>query len=166
MTALLLTRTICNSDAEANRRADMGMVMNRKSIGARGDYCRTPTTVVEKYFDERELREEFATLIADLTPRQIAKASGCTIDAAKMWLAAMRLPNMASTFNMSQRLPRVNEWVQRKGGIGAASAQIATLRQFVADEVREIVKKPAAPSADQPEDRSAWAVRDMFRGRA
>lgn len=137
--------------------------MDRKSIGARADYSRTPTTVVENYFSERELREEFAALISDLTPRQIAKASGCTIDAAKMWLAGKRLPNQASTFNMAQRLPRVRQYVERKIGSGG-DAQMQTLRQMVADEVREIVKKPAAPSADS-EDRRAFVVRDLFERR-
>lgn len=160
---MVRSRKSFSSDAAIQRRADMGMVMVGKSIGVRGDYSRTPTTVVENYYSERELREEFSVLVSGYTARQLSKSSGCTVDAAKMWLAGKRTPNLASAFNMAQDIPVVSNWVQQKIGHGG-DAQMRTLRQIVADEVREMVKKPAAPSVEPIiEDRSAWGVRDLFK---
>lgn len=140
--------------------------MDRKSIGVRGDSRSTPTPDVDNYFDDRELRDEFAALISGYTPRQLAKASGCTTDAAKMWLAGRRVPNLASAFNMGRRLPVVRDWVREKVGAGhAADAQTEALREMVA-EVRDMVKKPAATSTDSPAPRSGYdphgAIYNMF----
>lgn len=119
--------------------------MVQKSIEWPQDDSRRGTTVVGNYFSERELREEFADLIAGYTALQLANASGCGIDAAKKWLARKGLPNTASTFNMAQRMPVVRDWALRKIGAGG-DAQIQSLKQFIANEVREITKRPSADS--------------------
>lgn len=159
MTALR-AQNVCNSDAEANRRADMGMVMDRKSIGVRGDYGRTPTPDVGNYFSDRELREEFSALVSGYTARQLSRASGCTIDAAKMWLAGKRIPSTTSTFNMARNgLTVVQDWAADKIGTGG-DRQRETLRRMVAEEVGAAIKKPPAESIGWHPDN---VVRDLFK---
>lgn len=119
------------------------------------------TTVVGEYLDERMLKEEFAKVIGDYTAEQIAAAGGVGIDAAKKWLARKSLPNTASTFNLSRRLPVVRRWALRKMGVlgeGGGQAQVEVLRQIVADED---AKRPPAPSAV----RRDAAVGDLFERR-
>lgn len=88
-----------------------------KAIAARHDDSRTPTTVVENYFEERAIRKECAVIIGAFTARQLEKASGCSTDAAKLWIAGRRIPNLTSAFNIAQSLPTVRDWVALRCGI-------------------------------------------------
>jgi len=178
MTAL---RSRTNSNAtRIIGRAGSGVMAMGNATAVRGDNSRTPTTVVGNYFSEREAREEFSATIYQFMPRQLAKASGCTIDAAKHWIGARRSPNLASTINMARSLPCVSEWLAEKIGWRAAHAMSADAVIRWAHEtraaagldgevaravLREVAgagpeKKPAAPSVDAP------AVRDLFERRA
>lgn len=94
-----------------------GVTSVSKAIAVRGDDSRTPTTVVENYFEEREIRKECAVILGAFTARQLEKASGCSTDAAKLWIAGRRIPNLTSAFNIAQSLPTVRDWVALRCGM-------------------------------------------------
>jgi hypothetical protein len=110
-----------------NRRIDTTVVVpNPTQRGGNTTTDRSKTTT------DRELKRQFKELVlrAGLTARELADASGCTLDAAKLWLAGKRLPNLASTINMGQRLPVIRNWVQTK--MNASVPDMRTLGEIVA----------------------------------
>lgn len=94
-----------------------GVTSMSKAIAARHDDSRTPTTVVENYFEERAIRKECAVIVGAFTARQLSTASGCSTDAAKLWIAGKRIPNLTSAFNLAQSLPTVRDWVALRCGM-------------------------------------------------
>src|SRR4051812_14708813 len=79
-------------------RAVVGTTM-ANAIGRRGDDSLTPTIVVRNYFSDYGAREEFSATICKFTAPQLAKASHCSTDAAKKWIAGRSSPNLANTIN-------------------------------------------------------------------
>lgn len=114
---------------------------------------------------DRDAAERFCDAVSQFSAGDLARAAHRTKSAAKGWKDASRAPGLASAINMARALPTVRDWICAEIGHGtAANSQIAVLREMVADEVRAIVKKPPAPSADPDYDPRA-AVRDLFHGK-
>jgi|SRR6185503_2625041 len=98
------------------------------------DNCRQPTTVVENYLVNDDVRDEFTALIEDIAPHRLAKASHCSIDAARRWLSGERIPNATSLFNMAKSIPKIAMWLAEHGGHGHEAWIIAELRATAMQE--------------------------------
>lgn len=98
------------------------------------DNSRRQTTVVENYFTDRAVREEFQCLIEDIAPHKLAKAAQCSLDAARLWVAGERTPRASHIFNMAKSIPRVAMWVAEYGGHGNEAWIISELKAMAVDE--------------------------------
>jgi len=98
------------------------------------DNSSSQTTVVEDYFIDRTVRAEFIVIIEDIGAHRLAKASGCSIEAARLWLAGERTPNAASLFNMARAIPRIGLWLAEHGGYGHEAWIMSELRATAMQE--------------------------------
>lgn len=117
-----------NDRAGHARRGNGGTQMARNSTGAGAQHLFPQTTVVGKNFDAPKITDDvaaakFACVVVGFTPRQLSKASGRTIEAAKHWLAGTRAPSTASIINMARAIPAVNAWLQEEASAGNRAAQ-------------------------------------------
>lgn len=101
------------------------------ATAALGYDSRLGTTVGQNLFSEEQDREQLSAVICKFTPRQIAKVTHCSADAAKKWIAGERLANTTNTLNMALSLPCVQLWVADRAGIQRA-AQARSLDGVIA----------------------------------
>lgn len=179
--ALAGSRNVGGTDERNCSHATSGVTSVSKAIAVRGDDNRTPTTIVGKYFTRLEAREELSAAVHVFTPRQLVKAAGCSVDAAKSWIAGTRTPSLDSIINMARSLPIVQQWLAEKCGWRAADAMsidavIRWAREYRkapgmdGDVARAVLR---AVAGDEPEPvvietivLDAWKLQDLREERA
>lgn len=107
------------------------------AIAARRDDSRRQTTVVENYFTDVVVREEFKCLIEDIAPHKLAQAAKCSLDAARLWIAGQRTPKANHIFNMAKSIPRIAMWLAEHGGHGHEAWIISELKATAMQESPE-----------------------------
>jgi hypothetical protein len=95
---------------------------------------------------DREAAERFSAVILGFTAKQLAHASGRTVEAAKEWIAGSRMPSGASLINMARSLPCVLRWINEEAQAGHRAA-MARSDDSVLSALRKL-KDAAGPEGD------------------
>jgi hypothetical protein len=85
----------------------------RRSLGTNvvPELLLTPGLSTASKITDGEAAKSFALLVGDFSSRQLATASGRTIEAAKKWKSGKQSPSAASLLNMAAALPCVQLWL-------------------------------------------------------
>jgi hypothetical protein len=81
-----------------------------------------PKQILPPKITDRDAATSFSAVIIGFKAKQLAAASGRTVEAAKEWIAGTRMPSGASLINMARSLPCVLAWINEQAMAGHKAA--------------------------------------------
>lgn len=75
-------------------------------------YEHLPPKMSGPFVTQSELKQRFSAVLLRFTAKDLARASGCSVDAAKSWKNGERFPHGDALINLASTLEPINSWLR------------------------------------------------------